>query len=299
MKITQKQLVDKKDTKKFIKESNVSFWRYIFYASKNIFNPKQFRRYIKKAKSIHHNKKINKYPSGFIESKKRVAVYTALYGDYDQIKRIKHKNPRCDYYIFTDQAIPTDCDWKLRNYEFDNSIKDNPVLENRFLKMHPHLLFPEYDFSIYIDASIAIELDIIRLLSRIGDKYIALFNHHAGVVCSYEEAERVKRIGLENPEIVDKQINRYRSEGFPSNFGFYECGIIVRKHNDYDCISIMNTWWNEFVNESKRDQLSFMYSVWKNNKTTKDIACLGLTFWIEPILSGSSHKDKRKLVEHD
>ena len=290
----QKQLLDRKDTEEFIKRSNVSFWRFIFYALKNIFKPKQCVRYIQKAKSINRNKRINRFPKAFQHDGIKVAVYTALYGDYDEIKKIKIKNPHCDYYIFTDQKIPPSCDWQLKEYEFSDSFKDDPALKNRFLKMHPHLLFPEYDFSIYIDASIAIELDIFRLLSRLDDKSIALFKHHAGVKCSYDEAERVKRIGLAKPDMVDKQMSRYKNDGFPSNYGFYECGIIVRKHSDNDCAAIMNTWWNEFLNESKRDQLSFMYSVWKNNKTAKDIACLGLTFWIEPILSGAGHKGARR-----
>ena len=299
MRNNQKQLLDKEDTKEFKRRSNVAFWHFIFYAFKNIFKPTKFARYINKAKSVSHNKRIKKFPREIQFNKTKVAVYTALYGDYDQIKKIKATNPLCDYYIFTDQKVPDDCGWQLKEYEFSDSFNDNPVLKNRFLKMHPHLLFPEYDFSIYIDASIAIELDIFRFLSRIGDKSIALFKHHAGVKCLYDEAERVKRIGLVKPDIVDKQMSRYKNEGFPSNYGFYECGIIVRKHTNVDCISIMNTWWKEFVSESKRDQLSFMYSVWKNNKTTKDIACLGLTFWIEPILSGAGHKGTIRVDKND
>lgn len=291
----QNQLLDKTDTNQFIKRSNKLLSQFIFYAFKNIFRPKQFKRYIAKAKSIKRNKKLNNYPNDFLSSNKRkVAIYTALFGDYDKIKQIKVKNPFCDYYIFTDQKLPNNCDWQLKEYNFSEDISDNPILKNRFLKMHPHLLFPDYEYSIYIDAAIIIELDIMRLMSRIGNNHLALFKHHAGIDCSYEEANRVKRIGIASQEIVDKQMNRYEIEGFPKHFGFYECSIIVRKHNENDCISIMDTWWKEFLNESKRDQLSFMYSVWKNDKTVDNISSLGLTFWIEPILSGVGHKIERK-----
>ena len=292
--MNKQSLLDENDTKIFIKKSNVSYYRFLFYALKHITSPKDFKRYIAKAKSIKKNKKINNYPNGFQNSGKRVAVYTALFGDYDQIKKIKAKNRLCDYFIFTDQYLPPDCDWQLKQYEFNDKTCNTPVLKNRFLKMHPHLLFPEYDYSIYVDATIVIELDIMRLMSRIGENCLALFEHHAGVNDSFVEAERVKRIGLAPKDIVDKQMEKYKREGFPANFGFFECGIIVRKHNDKDCISIMNTWWEEFVNESKRDQLSFMYSVWKNNKNHSDISSLGLTYWIDPIVLGMGHNKLRK-----
>ena len=290
MKRKHLELFDKNDTKRFIRKSNTFTLRYFFYALKNLFNKKERKRYLEKAKSVKHNKRIDCFPANFLNSGKRVAVYTALFGDYDKIKKIKTKNPLCDYYIFTDQNITSGCDWQLREYQFDKNISNDPILKNRFLKLHPHLLFPEYEYSIYIDATIIIELDIMRLMSRMGDNIIGLFGHHTGIDCSYLEAERVKKAGRAPVEKVDRQMKKYETEGFPSHFGFFENSIIVRKHNDKQCVSIMETWWNELVNETKRDQLSFMYSVWKNSKTIDDISSLGLTFWIEPILSGESHK---------
>lgn len=284
-------VLDKKDTKQFKTMSNKSFIRFIFYAFKNIFKRDEFKRYLSKAKSIRENKRKKDYPA-LIKQGKRIAVYTALFGDYDEIKEIKKTNRQCDYFIFTDQIIPDNSGWKKREFEFPDEIKNDNTLKNRYLKTHPHLLFPDYEYSIYLDSVFVIRLDIMRLMGRMGEKIFGLFHHHANVQCSYVEADRVKRLGLAPREIVEEQVNSYKNEGFPKNFGFFECGCIVRKHNDLCCVNVMNTWWNEIYFRAHRDQLSFTYSLWKNGCTIDDVANLGLTFWIEPVLLGIGHKKK-------
>ena len=39
--------------------------------------------------------------------------------------------------------------------------------------------------------------------------------------------------------------------------------VIIRRHNDLDGIKVMEQWWSEICYNSKRDQLSFNYSAWK------------------------------------
>ena len=35
--------------------------------------------------------------------------------------------------------------------------------------------------------------------------------------------------------------------------------VILRRHNEKDCIRVMEDWWTEIKYGSKRDQLSFNY----------------------------------------
>ena len=282
----------KEDTKVFIKKSN----KLIRHLNKQIIlstlmgDKTKKARYIVRRDSLIKNKKMSNYPSNFVEEKKRVAVYTVLYGDYDTIKPIKTKNPLCDYYIFTDQPVPDDSGWKLAEFVFPKEVGSDPILKNRYLKMHPHLLFPNYEYSIYLDAVIEISLDIYRLLSRMDNRVLGLFDHHQKADCLYEEAETIKRIGKASSQVVDSQMQRYEEDGFPHHFGFCECTLIIRRHNDGLCIDIMNLWWNEFFYGARRDQLSFMYCIWKKGLSKQDIACLGATYWDEPILSSEAHK---------
>ena len=65
---------------------------------------------------------------------------------------------------------------------------------------------------------------------------------------------------------------RYKKENFPDNKGLIESCLLIRKHNENQCIKIMNKWYNEIKNYSHRDQLSFNYIYWKNNIKIKYIS---------------------------
>ena len=61
------------------------------------------------------------------------------------------------------------------------------------------------------------------------------------------------------------QINRYLNEGFPLHYGMTEMPVIARFHNEPLCKKIMEEWWEEFNHTALRDQLSFMYVMWKQD----------------------------------
>ena len=60
---------------------------------------------------------------------------------------------------------------------------------------------------------------------------------------------------------------RYKKENFPDDKGHAECSLIVRKHNCISCINLMENWYYEIKHNSRRDQLSFNYVLWKQNDT--------------------------------
>lgn len=292
MKCDKRKLFTKSDNKLFFSDSNKRYFRFLYYSFKSFFkfNFKESIRYLSKANSIIKNRNKNNYPEDLIKEGKKVAVYVTLFGDADDIKPIAIKNPRCDYFIFTDQFVPPSSGWTVRDFDFPEEIKHNNRLKSRFLKTHPHLLFPEYDYSIFLDAVLMIRLDIFRLFSRLGNNMFGLYKHHANVKSAYEEAERIKRLQICPPENVDRQMNKYKSEGFPERFCFFETTLFIRKHSDPRCVDVMEKWWNEIFSETIRDQLSFTYALWKNSLSSKDVSSLGITYWIDPILDSEGHK---------
>jgi len=42
--------------------------------------------------------------------------------------------------------------------------------------------------------------------------------------------------------------------------------IIFRKHNSDNIVKLMNDWWEELNTQTKRDQLSLAYVLWKNGE---------------------------------
>ena len=65
--------------------------------------------------------------------------------------------------------------------------------------------------------------------------------------------------------IINNQIERYKLDNYPAHNGLTRNTILIRKHNEPDVIKTMEDWWVEVKYGSKRDQLSFDYSAWKND----------------------------------
>lgn len=90
--------------------------------------------------------------------------------------------------------------------------------------------------------------------------------------CVYKEANVVKKLKRDCPEIVNKYLSLIENDNFPKNYGLNETNIIYRRHNVPAIINVMNEWWRIIENHSKRDQLSLSYVLWKNDIKIDDIS---------------------------
>ena len=141
----------------------------------------------------------------------------------------------------------------------------NNYKKQRYLKMHPHLLFPNYTISLYIDGSMSIKGDLNEFLLRLLTPNYSIFMvEHPGRNCIYQELKEVILVKKEKKEKIDFLENKYLKENFPEEYGLIESNIIVRKHNEKECIEFMEEWWKMVAYYSQRDQLSFNYLLWKN-----------------------------------
>ena len=74
---------------------------------------------------------------------------------------------------------------------------------------------------------------------------------------------RIKKIKGDEIKVAERQMNRYKEEGFPANYGLVQTNVMIRRHNDPYSKNLMEKWWEELKDNSHRDQLSFNYAVWK------------------------------------
>jgi hypothetical protein len=149
--------------------------------------------------------------------------------------------------------------WKIRPLQFTMS---DDIRINRWHKIHPHVLFPGYDESIYIDANIDVRTDILFDLI-LADDTIRIPIHN--ISCIYEEAINIIKSGKDRKECVEKMLDFLKKESFPKDYGLTENCIIYRKHNNKKVIAMMNMWWELIVKFSRRDQLSLSFVLWKFN----------------------------------
>ena len=206
----------------------------------------------------------------------RIAVYTSIFGNYDPLCEPLYVSPYCDYYAITDQTIPSDSVWKAID---TSSIEGFSNLDNyhksKYCKMFPHILFPEYDCSIWVDGNVQIVADLFPLYDRIPETHIIGMFQNPKHNCIYTESSYNVFLGNVNTKQMKRQIETYKKEGFPKQFGLREFSIIVRKHHDPICIKLMNDWWTQVNTFTMRDQISFPYVLWKNGLTIDYVFLLG------------------------
>jgi len=197
-------------------------------------------------------------------------VYTSIFDNYDDE---------------LEQKLPNNWDWKC--FSENNSLSlytDNNRNAKKF-KVLPHRYLSEYEYSIFIDGNMTIRGNIDNLIEKyLSDANIAFFSHNRNSLdsrnCVYDEVNMIFQLGeknmkltpdrgvlnyKDNPDIIKKQIKKYELLGYPKNNGLITGMVILRRHNEEDCIRTMEDWWTEIKYNSKRDQLSFNYVAWKNN----------------------------------
>lgn len=192
---------------------------------------------------------------------KEIVVYTALFGRYDNLSPAPEHSSRCDFICFTDRDLGVK-GWKTIIVECGDH---SPVVMNRKYKILAHRYLGQYEYSIYVDSNIYIRKEPSSLV----DKYLSSVDmacpKHFERDCLYDEIAEcisLEKISEEEGRIVKE---KYKAEFFPEKFGLAENNILLRKHNEQRVKSLMEDWWREFSGGPKRDQLSLMVVVWRND----------------------------------
>ena len=205
----------------------------------------------------------------------KIAIYTSIFGGYDDLIDDQYQMDGVDYICFTDRDLESET-WKVIK---STPIYNDPNRNAKKYKILPHRYLKDYDYSIWIDGNIKVISDIRPLCNDGSYKvydHMQVFDKRN---CIYDEAQAILNFGKinsertpergiknwkDNPKLIVDQMNRYISEGYPKNNGLATNPIIVRNHHDSDVIAVMEDWWTEIKYNSKRDQLSFNYIAWKN-----------------------------------
>lgn len=226
--------------------------------------------------AIEKPKKINPI---LINSKNnnRVAIYTCITGNYDNVCEPYIIESNCDYYIFTNNKKINSKVWKKKDIPYEMQNIGGDILINRYIKMHPYELFNEndYDYAVYIDGNISIISNISTFCDNTSNKTGLAFHKHYNKTCTYDEMKTCEIIGKGNCKKIKMQEKKYKKEGFPKNYGLFECNVIVSNLHNSIGKEILNNWWSEFEKSSSlRDQICLPYSLWKKGYKSSDIGII-------------------------
>ena len=202
---------------------------------------------------------------GYIPPESRkIIIYSCLIGNYDNVTTFQRQKGY-DYILFTDQKI-MNTNWTIMEIpSFVRRLKVSDVKKQRFIKIHPHLLFKNYDLSIYIDANYVIKGDmddfLINTLNPLDHIYICHLQFGTDTRNAILKAIEKK---LDDSKLLKKVLERYDKEKIFTQRGIANAGMLVRKHHEKDVIKLMDEWWKEVKKYSHVDGFGFNYAA---NKT--------------------------------
>lgn len=206
----------------------------------------------------------------------RIVVYTVVVGDYDALRPPTVINPNVRYVAITDSRnVPAAWEVMRPPKSNDRSVKH----ASRRWKILGPQLFPDSDWTIYVDGQLQLAVDPLALLAECeswgeADSDFFLFRHQDRN-CIYAEATAIAKYGRDLHKNMQAQMERYRNEQFPEDAGLYLGGMLIRRgHGACDIFS--NDWWREVETGSHRDQISLPVAL---EKSGVDFNALPANWW--------------------
>jgi len=188
-------------------------------------------------------------------------IYSVITNNYDKVRNPVFVNDDYDYVMFVDQET---IEKQRKELGASHWTVINPPAAligkrlSKIIKVLPVIFLPEYRYSVYFDASIE-QIGDINDFAQDSEFRMC---HHPRRDCAYAEGAVCVSQGLDDPQVINSQLERYRAEDYPYDNGLVMGGMIARKHNKRTQ-RINEAWWDEVITGSYRDQLSFNYVLWK------------------------------------
>lgn len=188
-------------------------------------------------------------------------IYTVNLGQYDRFHRIKV--PEGWDFVYFVNPTPTFLERSRMGRRCQFRILDSenypPRLLSRLPKIMPHRFFPEYDYSIYMDADVILLDDPTDLCSQLGWPKMATAFHPNRVNALDEIQECINR-GRADLHQLKLQLEKYsRKSSYIAKAGLTHNSVIFRRVNDLDVIRISEAWWKQLLSYTHRDQASLAY----------------------------------------
>lgn len=183
-------------------------------------------------------------------------IYTAIFGNYDDLKEPLIITPGWQYICFTDQTLESKT-WQIIHREV---LPEGQQRTARYYKImfHRHI---ETEFSMWIDASFIINCDLNEWWKRFKEPMMCV-KHPSSRNCVYDEARHCITFGKDEDWIIEKQIDDYVKAGLPIGNGLIQSGILMRQLTA-EAVCLCSMWWEQLRRYSVRDQLAFAYAAWR------------------------------------
>ena len=187
--------------------------------------------------------------------REQLVVYTALLGGYEELNEqpvASQSNVR--FVCFTDDPQLRSDSWEIVLVE--PLFSEDFSRSQRYLKMLPHLLFPEVKTSFYIDNTVVLKQPPERIAEQLhSGGFTNLYHSYRNSLI--EEYLKVLRYGFDDSYRIYEQLNAMQLHSPELLDGpVYWGGLMIRDHHDEQVKATGYSWWHNVLRYSRRDQLS-------------------------------------------
>ncbi len=177
-------------------------------------------------------------------------IYTAIFGNYDDLKEPGIVSDGWKYICYTDQPF-TSSVWEVVHTPVPAGI--DPQRYARWFKiMH----WIDWEYSMWVDAAFHINVDLNDWWARTFELPFSCAKHPLRT-CVYREIASCIANNRGMADELLRQQEAYKKEGVPDhNDRIITSGVLMRK-NTPTCIQLCEKWWNEVAAHSVRDQVAF------------------------------------------
>lgn len=207
------------------------------------------------------------------QQKAKIVYYTAVFGNYDTLLPPDIIDPDIDYVCFSNQAQNDYGIWQIKASPYYHT---DPTRVARYIKTHPHELFPNHEVAIWLDANIRLRKDVKTYISKLDSAH-----QHFGLIphphrsCFFEEAEACKRLKKDNSKGLNRQIEYYRNNGIEPHSGLYETGFMIVCLKNASLREMFVTWWQHIEQYSRRDQLALSWALQQHKANIANLLPMG------------------------
>jgi GT2 family glycosyltransferase len=198
----------------------------------------------------------------------KIAVYTAIFNRYDDLKPIVPQSLPADFICLTDNSGKSDRQWRTGVPDIPEHDL-SPRLRNRWCKLFPGKIeeLNGYDITIYLDGNCTVRSpDFIRFcIDGLAHRELLVFRHPSRS-CVYEEFVACRHYHKFDGSGNDREQERDYRRFYPAGNGLYWCGCLVRRRSE-NLQAICEQWWEHLLKYTWRDQLSFPVVCYMNGFT--------------------------------
>ena len=183
-----------------------------------------------------------------------LVVYTAVFGDTDPL-RDPVRPGKTQFVCFTDQPVRSKV-WEIVRLP----PQDAPKRSSRQYKQPSHLVFPEAEATLWVDAQLVLLVDPMEILHRYPGEFTG-FRHHKRKRIR-DEAGAIIRAGKGKADAIHAQLAAYQADGWDTDEDPQQAitngGFMLRRHTER-VKGFNELWHHEVQTRTLRDQMSLDY----------------------------------------